>query len=154
MNQSESCVAHIDILGMSKLVEKNFDDAWGVLSDLVHVRNEQRFNQYEFTDKGEIFKVAENIHFITFSDTLFLFTNSTSPIELKSLIILVTEIFHKALFNCVPVRAGIGLGRFNVNFEESMFAGPALIDAYYAGENAKWLGITFSEPAGKAASTK
>jgi hypothetical protein len=52
---------------------------------------------------------------------------------------------------CVPVRAGISIGRFNYNFSKSMYAGPALIEAYYTGESSKWLGITFSESAGQIA---
>jgi hypothetical protein len=32
-------VAHLDILGMSSIVEKDADEAWGMLSDLVAVRD-------------------------------------------------------------------------------------------------------------------
>lgn len=138
-------VAHVDILGMSTLVENNFEEAWGMLSDLVHVRDEARLHEYEFVETNERLNVYQQIHIITFSDTLLLFTASDTPLELKSMIILVTEIFHKALCKCVPVRAGIAVGEFRFNLDKSMYAGPALIEAYRIGESAQWLGITLSE---------
>lgn len=140
-------VAHIDILGMSTLVENNFQEAWGMLSDLVAVRDRVRSHEYEFITTNERLSVLNEINIVTFSDTLFLFTSGASDIELKSMIILVAEIFHAALFKCVPVRAGIALGEFRFNLEKSMFAGPALIEACRVGESAKWLGITLSDTA-------
>ena len=41
-------VAHIDILGMSTIVEKDMDEAWGMLSDLVDVRDEEEVLQSSF----------------------------------------------------------------------------------------------------------
>jgi hypothetical protein len=140
-------VAHIDILGMSTLVENNFPEAWGMLSDLVEVRDNSQKYEYEFVESKESLKVFEKIQIITFSDTLLLFTVGATDLELKSIIILVTEIFHKALCKCVPVRAGIAIGEFWFNFEKSMYAGPALIEAYRTGEESQWLGISISESA-------
>lgn len=140
-------VAHIDILGMSMLVEKNFPEAWGMLSDLVEVRNNAQAHEYEFIETSERLKVFERIKIVMFSDTLFLFTAGASDLELKSIIILITEIFHKALFKCVPIRAGIAIGEFWFNLEKSMYAGPALIEAYRTGEAAQWLGIAIAESA-------
>jgi len=140
-------VAHIDILGMSTLVEKNFPEAWGMLSDLVNVRDHAQAHEYEFSETNERLRVFERIKIVTFSDTLLLFTVGASDLELKSMIILVSEIFHKALFKCVPVRAGIAVGEFWFNFEKSMYAGPALIEAYRTGEAAQWLGVTFAQSA-------
>lgn len=44
----------------------------------------------------------------------------------------------------MPARAGIAHGIF-FNLKASMYAGPALIEAYRLGEGTKWLGITTSE---------
>jgi len=144
-------VAHMDILGMSTLVKNNFDDAWGMLSDLVEVRDKARMHEYEFVETNERIKVFEKIHIVTFSDTLLLFTAGETPVELKSLIVLVTEIFHKAICKCVPVRAGLAAGEFRFNLDKSMYAGPALIDAYRAGESAQWLGIALSDSVSEVA---
>ena len=140
-------VAHIDILGMSQLVEKNFPGAWGVLSDLVNVREQAQAHEYEFVETSQRVRVFELIKIVTFSDTILIFTAGASDLELKSMIILASEIFHKALFSCVPVRVGIAVGEFWFNLDKSMYAGPALIEAYRAGEAAQWLGIVFAESA-------
>lgn len=140
-------VAHVDVLGMSTLVEKNFPEAWGMLSDLVDVRDHAQSYEYEFVDVSERLRVRERIKIVTFSDTLLLFTAGSSALELESMIILVSDIFHKALLKCVPVRAGIAIGEFWFNLDRSMYVGPALIEAYRTGEASQWLGISFARSA-------
>ncbi len=134
-------VAHLDILGMSAIVDKDFDDAWTLLSELVAVRDRIGRLELEFTESGECIRAQEAIQMVTFSDTIMLFTKGESPLELRCMIVLLTEIFHKALCRCVPVRAGLAHGVFSFNLDKSMYAGPALIEAYRVGEAAQWLGI-------------
>jgi hypothetical protein len=116
-----------------------------MLSDLVQVRDKALMHEYEFVEANERVKVFKEIHTVTFSDTLLLFTAGCTPVELKSMIILITEIFHKAICKFVPVRIGMAAGEFRFNVDNSMYAGPALIDAYRVGESAQWLGIVLSE---------
>lgn len=137
-------VAHIDVLGMSSIVERDANLAWSVLSDLVAVLDKTTKYTLAFEDLGEVVETLRVIKSVTFSDTIILFTRDDSDLSLRCLIILVVEIFHKALFKCVPVRAGISHGTFFFNIERSMYSGPALIDAYRTGEAAQWLGVTFS----------
>jgi hypothetical protein len=137
-------VAHIDILGMSSIVERDADLAWELLSELVAVRDKTSNYALEFFDTIELIAISDVIQSVTFSDTILLFTKDSSDINLRCLIVLVVEMFHKALSRCVPVRAGISFGTFYFNFEKSMYAGPALIDAYRSGEAAQWLGVTLS----------
>lgn len=138
-------VAHLDILGMTSIVTKNADDAWGLLSDLVAVRDQTNGYAIEFLEDGKVIPFSEIIQMVTFSDTIVLFTKSDSTEELRCMIVLVTEIFHKAMCRCVPIRVGLSFGKFYFNFDKSMYAGPALIEAYHVGEAAQWLGIVFSE---------
>lgn len=130
-------VAHLDILGMSSIVEQDADEAWGMLSDLVAVRDRIRDYSIEFTDTGETIDVSRTVNVVTFSDTIILFTNAATDTDIRSILVLVAEILHKALVRCVPIRAGVALGRFFVNVEQSMYAGPALIEAYRVGESAQ-----------------
>jgi len=138
-------VAHLDILGMSAIVEKDADEAWGMLSDLVAVRDKVGDYALEFLDTKEMVRAADVATAVTFSDTIILFSKGSTNTELRALLILVTELLHKAMCKCVPVRIGIARGKFFVNVEKSMYAGPALIDAYRAGESAQWLGISLAE---------
>ena len=148
---SHRLVAHIDILGMSTLIRRDLASAWGVLSDLVNVRDDAREFEYEFLDKNERLKVSEIVKMVTFSDTLLAFTKGDSDIEVKSMLILVSHIFHQALCKCVPIRAGIAVGEFWVNFDKSMYCGPAMLEAYEIGEASQWLGIVLSKAMGERA---
>ena len=137
-------VAHIDILGMSSIVDRDADLAWELLSELVAVRDRTSNFALEFLETKELIAIPDVIQSVTFSDTILLFTKDSSDRNLRCLIVLVVEMFHKALCRCVPVRAGISFGTFYFNFEKSMYAGPALIEAYRSGEAAQWLGIALS----------
>lgn len=140
----ERFVAHLDILGMSAIVEKDPDDAWGMLSDLVAVRDRVGGYAMEFLDTKELVPAKDVAAAVTFSDTIILFSKGSTDTELRALLILVTELLHKAMCSCVPVRVGVARGQFFVNIEKSMYAGPALIEAYRVGESAQWLGISLA----------
>jgi len=138
-------VAHIDILGFSSLVEKDAKVGWEVLSGLASVRDLVRSMELEFIDTGKRTRIIDRIHSVMFSDTIVLFTKGDTSLDLRLIVIATTELLHKAMYKCVPIRAGIARGTFFFNISESMYAGPALIEAYQIGEQAKWLGITVSE---------
>lgn len=134
-------VAHIDILGMSAIVERDAEAAWGLLSGLVECLETVNGYELEFQDAGERVAVPEKVGSVMFSDTIVLFTLDDSDLSLRSLIVAVGALFHRALVKCVPVRAAIAHGLFFINPAKSMYAGPALIEAYRHGEAAQWLGI-------------
>jgi hypothetical protein len=144
-------VAHLDILGMSSIVERDADAAWGLLSDLVGVRERAEKYELEFVETNECLAIPDVIKSVTFSDTILLFTRGSTDSDLRCMLVCAAEMFHKALCSCVPVRIGISLGTFYFNIEKSMYAGPALIDAYRIGESAQWLGIALSESVRKRA---
>lgn len=150
-NRDLRYVAHLDILGMSELVDKDLDEAWGMLSDLVAVRDHANALALEFTDTGDVVNIRDTIKIVTFSDTIVLYTKTHSQSELRTMIVLVTEMFHKAIVSCVPVRVGISLGIFYFNDSKSMYAGPALIEAYRVGERSQWLGISLADSVKDAA---
>lgn len=145
MSSDTRFVAHIDILGMSVLAAKDAHLAWQLLSDLVKARDEAHSAEITFLDTAERVAVQDQVRAVTFSDTIVLFTKAASLTDLRSIIIVTTEILNKALHLCVPIRAGIALGTFFFNLKHSMYAGPALIEAYHLGEQAQWIGITTSE---------
>lgn len=143
-NADTKLVAHLDILGMSSLVGRSFPDAWAMLLDLVDVRDAAVHREYEFVETKEKVVVFQAIRSVIFSDTCVLFTAGATPVELKSLLVLVTEIFQKALVKRVPVRAGVAVGDFRFDARRSMYAGPALIETYRVGESSQWLGISIA----------
>lgn len=145
MNGTERYVAHIDVLGMSDLVDRDFDGAWSMLSELVSVKEKALSHTYEFVKEKEFVPIQDNIGSVLFSDTLLLYTNGFGRVDLQAMLVLCSEVFHKSLCGCVPIRIGIAVGEFRVDSKRSMYAGPALIDAYRVGEESQWLGITLSD---------
>jgi len=146
-------VAHLDILGMASIVDRDPEEAWSMLSALVDARDASTNVSIEFQSLGKLIHVPDHVKAITFSDTIFLFTHGITDADLRALIVSVSQIFCSALFNRVPVRVGIAKGELFVNFERSMYAGPALIEAYHVGESAQWLGIVFSPKSAEDAKT-
>ena len=144
-NNNSRFVAHIDILGMEQLMEKNPEEAWQVLSGLSIAREHIHGIEVEFADKGKKSTVANEVFSVMFSDTIVFFTKGDSDEELSLIVLAVSELLHKAILHFVPVRAGIARGQFFFNIEKSMYAGPALIEAYHLGENAQWIGIVVDE---------
>lgn len=145
MENHNRYVAHIDVLGMSDLVKKSPDLAWELLSQLVDVKKHAHDIQLTFIDTNETIIAPDIVRAVTFSDTILLFSKSNTPNDLRTIMVIATEMLNKALSKCIPIRAGVSIGLFYFNLTESMYAGPALIEAYEIGEAAQWIGIVATE---------
>lgn len=141
MQSNRRFVAHIDILGMRAMMSRNAETAWKVLSGLASVRDHLSQLQLSFIETARQERLGERVMAVMFSDTIVLFTQSESNEDLQAILIALGEFMHKAMLSLVPVRAGLVGGQFFFNIRESMYAGPALIEAYEIGEAAQWLGI-------------
>ena len=145
MLENQRFVAHIDILGMSALVAKDPELSWQLLSALVEARDQVHNTEITYLDTAERVAAPDQVRAVTFSDTIVLFSKGTELVDLRTIVVLTTELLGKALHLCVPIRAGIAVGTFFFNLENSMYAGPALIEAYHLGEEAQWIGIATSK---------
>lgn len=141
MQKHRRFVAHIDILGMRAMMKRDPETAWKVLSGLATVREHISQLQVGYIKSARREMLASRVMTLMFSDTILLFTKTETADDLQAILIALGEFFHKAMVNLVPVRAGLASGQFFFNIEESMYAGPALIEAYEIGEAAQWLGI-------------
>ena len=129
---------------MSAIMGKDPEEAWSMLSALVDARDSSTNVSLEFKDRDELIHVPEHVKAVTFSDTVLLFTRGDTEADLRALTIVVGQMFSNSLYNRVPIRIGVAKGNLFVNFERSMYAGPALIEAYHVGEASQWLGVTFA----------
>lgn len=127
------------------MVSKDPEHALRVLSDLADVRENLGKIHLRFLETAEQQMLAENVFSVMFSDTIVLFTKSDTNRDLRAILIATSEVLHKAMFNYVPVRAGVAHGLFFHNIEKSMYSGPALIEAYDISECAQWLGVVTTE---------
>lgn len=141
MQLNRRFVAHIDILGMRAMMRRDAETAWKVLSGLANVRDHLAQLQLSYIETARQERLGERLMAVMFSDTIVLFTKSESDEDLQAILIALGEFMHKAMLSLVPVRAGLAGGQFFFNIKESMYAGPALIEAYEIGEAAQWLGV-------------
>lgn len=141
MQSHRRFVAHIDILGMRAMVSRDPELAWKKLSSLANVREHLGKIQLTHVSSGHQYMLAEHIFSVMFSDTIVLFTKTESDDDLQAILIATSEVLHKAMCQLTPVRIGVAGGQFFYNIEESLYMGPALIEAYQIGEAAQWLGI-------------
>ena len=93
--------------------------------------------------------IPEMIRSVIFSDTIILYSNADSPRDCLAIFTAAVNLFSKALHLCVPIRIGISKGVFYADEQRSMYAGPALIEAYDIGEKSQWLGIVLSASVAK-----
>ncbi|NMM77782.1 hypothetical protein B2J88_39850 [Rhodococcus sp. SRB_17] len=138
-------VVHIDVLGMSALVEKDPELVWSLLGQLVEARKDAHATSLTFLDTAQTVATPQHVYTVTFSDTIVLFSRGAALNDLRTILVMATQLLSRALHYCVPVRIGVAVGTFFFNLNESMYAGPALIEAYRLGESAKWIGIVTSQ---------
>lgn len=150
-NASQRYIVHLDILGMRTLTARNHLQAWEMLSalEIALSRSTQATIVSEKFD--DPIHIPEQIKSVVFSDTIVLYTEADSPRDFHAIFAAVLNLFSKALHLCVPIRIGISKGLFYADEQRSMYAGPALIEAYDIGEASQWLGIVLSESVAKDA---
>jgi len=86
----------------------------------------------------------EMVKSVAFSDTVVFYSNADTPRDFKAIFMAVVYLFSRALHLRVPIRIGISKGIFFADEQHSIYAGPALIEAYEIGEASQWLGIVLS----------
>lgn len=134
-------VAHLDMLGMSELTVRAPVLAWACLSRLVEAREQILNLEMELLPSNRRVLLRDHVHSVTFSDTMVLFTKSDEEDDLRSILVLFTELYSQLLHHSVPFRGGLAHGQFRFNLDHSIFSGPALVESYRLGESAQWLGL-------------
>lgn len=144
-NITNRYVVHLDILGMRVLVGRNHKEAWDMLSALeVALKNATNLSvAYKGFDGPA--HIPELIRSVVFSDTVVLYSASDTVKDFIAAFTASVKLFAEALYLRIPVRIGISKGLLYTNETRSMYAGPALIEAYELGEKSQWLGVTVSE---------
>lgn len=130
-------VAHLDILGFGNVVLRDFDEAWGVLSDFQQSAADMLKTKLP---KSNIC-VSENVRMKFFSDCIILYTSGDSDLNLWAILYATSQLFANAFCTRVPLRGGIAHGKFVMNDDKEMFMGESLVKAHHIGERAQWLGL-------------
>lgn len=150
-NAPQRYVAHLDILGMRTLTTRDHHEAWEMLSALEIALTTSKMATIVSESFDEPIHIPEMVKSVAFSDTIVLYSNADSPRDFHAIFTAVVNLFSKALHLRVPIRIGISKGIFYADEQRSMYAGPALIEAYDIGEASQWLGIVLSASVAKDA---
>lgn len=142
-------VGFFDILGMSDLILQDHAKAWEVLGLLRSAFNESLNAESTVTAEGDRstvkFRLSDYLRHFTFSDSILVFTNADTLTDLLSIVGFCSDFFATTFGSCVPIRGAVVHGEFWVNFEHSVFSGPALVNAYRAADDPQWMGLTVDD---------
>lgn len=145
----DNFAACFDMLGFRSAVLKNFNQAWGALSDLWFALDKALSTVAIPVDTGVPLVDRVRAHF--FSDSVVLYTSYDLEEDLIAILIAAGTLFGESLRTCVPLRGGVGHGKFQMDPDKVIFMGESLVRAHDIGEDAQWLGILLDEEIAKRA---
>ncbi len=95
-------VAHVDMLGMSRLTVRDPKLAWSVVSEMVIARK-RRVESVSYTVNGREIKIADHVAAFTFSDTILLFAKRDDAEDLRAILFACLELFALLLSRSIPL---------------------------------------------------
>lgn len=144
-NECKRYVGFIDVMGFKEMVaRKSHDEVGQMLRQMAFMKDIlQRvvvgpieMNKFEKREER-----GERIKSVTFSDSILFVTKDDSLNDLLALT-LVLEIFQEAAIQRgAPTKGAISFGLLTADFEESIFYGQPLIDAYLLQDQLYYYGV-------------
>lgn len=144
-NTTERYVCFLDIMGFKDRLTRNGHES--ILSEI------QEFYKYigeiidEFVedikndvDWNNAFGPTEIRH-ITFSDSILLVTGGKHKRDLTLLILVCAFVLEKSMHMKFPIKGALSKGLFTADFENSIFLGQPLVDAYILQEDLQYYGV-------------
>jgi hypothetical protein len=128
-------VAFFDILGFKEMVSRNSHDAiLKKLEQLSETVSDLESHNYSI-GMAEIIKSAVGeTKAITFSDSIVVYSKGDSLEDLNKIIIDAYWVISSSLEFNIPIKAALSYGQITVDFENSLFFGQPIIDAFLLHE--------------------
>lgn len=122
-------VALFDIMGFKDLVERNSHNL--VLNKLNKLKNASEIIENVNNNRGlgKIFKISET-RTITFSDSLIIFSKGDKIGDICKLVADSAWLLTYSLRHGIPIKGALSYGEITVDFNNSLFFGRPIIDAY------------------------
>ena len=131
----ERWVAHLDILGASKLIEsKHWSQVFSVYAESLEKFRREAFDEH-LIDR------------FAFSDSFILYTVDQTAISYRALDSFVRRFVVSLIQREIPIRGAMSCGYFYADSENDLFFGQALLEAYRVGESQDWVGFVLCESA-------
>jgi len=127
-------VAFFDIMGFKDLVQRNSHKhvlnkitiIKKALQELEVIKNPILVNNYSIE--------PYQTHSITFSDSIVVFSKGNDLKDLIKILVDSSVILHGAISRGIAIKGGLSYGEITADFENSLFFGQAIIDAYLLHE--------------------
>ena len=160
MENSKKFVAFLDILGFKQLVQNNkhaylidtfkkflFMNQYGLANGQV---NQNTADQEELFNTG-----ISNVHLISISDSIILFTNDNSIDNFINIVNTTSTLLNIGIKEGLPLRGGISCGNFlavsrkftnqKFVFSKQLMLGKALVEAYELESQQEWSGCIIQQ---------
>ena len=125
-------VAFFDIMGFKDLVQRNsHDDILIKLKTLKNVLKELEGMDSESKEALKKLKTEKlQTRSITFSDSIIIFSKGDTVADFNKIVLDSYLLLHKAIERGIGIKGALSYGRITVDFENSLFFGQPIIDAY------------------------
>ncbi len=133
-------VGFVDIMGFKNMISRiPHDEVYSMMKKVSKsVRSIQSVFSVDYESEAEI---DINVSMLLFSDSIMLYTRDDDSHSLENLIGSISTLSDSLFTDGIPHKGAIAFGRMTLDFEESIFFGQPLVDAYLLQEELKFYGI-------------
>ena len=136
---SDRFVGIIDIMGFKDLVARNSHEV--VYEMMKKVSKAMEANQSVFSVDYESDDFDVNIIMMTYSDSIMVYSRDNSDSCLENFIASVSALSEDLFKAGIPHKGAVAFGKMTLDFENSIFFGQPLIDAYLLQDEFQLYGI-------------
>jgi len=132
-------VGIMDIMGFKDLVARNNHET--VYEMMKKVSNAMKVNQSVFSVDYDSDNFDINIIMMTYSDSIMIYSRDDSQSSQENFIASISALSEDLFKDGIPHKGGVAFGKMTLDFENSIFFGQPLIDAYLLQEELNLYGI-------------
>lgn len=136
---SNRFVGIIDVMGFKDLVARNSHEV--VYEMMKKVSKAMEVNQSVFSVDYESDGFDANIIMMTYSDSIMVYSRDNSDSCLENFVASVSALSEDLFKAGIPHKGAVAFGKMTLDFENSIFFGQPLIDAYLLQDEFKLYGI-------------
>lgn len=138
-------IAFFDILGFKEMVlKKSHDDILKILQNFKKFNDvlAEPLNHKLFSSKGN-YKVLQpfTTRSVNFSDSIIVFSKSDAIVDFHKMLFDIQLIMMSSLKMNIPIKGCISFGEISVDFENNLFFGQPIIDAYTLHDELHMIGV-------------
>jgi len=133
-------VGMIDIMGFKDLVSRNsHEKIYKMMLKVSEAMTNTQFSYGIGYDSDD--KPIEKVIFMTYSDSIIVYSQKNTPDCADMFIGCMSGLAEELFKNGIPHKGSVSFGKMTVDFENAIFFGQPLIDAYLIQDELQFYGI-------------